>query len=106
MRKTKLAYMEAIAIRWDCIPDENKAKKAYVFHRLRDFKDLCAISESREMMQENGKMKGVRCIVVHVIAFSSAMQRNLQAGNYYNLKYMHAASPRLNNQECNFILGT
>ena len=60
MRKTELAYLEAIAIRWDCIPDENRVKKSYVFHKLRDFKDLCAISESREMLQENGKMKGVR----------------------------------------------
>ena len=82
MRKTELAYLEAIAIRWDCIPDENRVKKSYVFHKLRDFKDLCAISESREMLQENGKMKGVRCVVVHVTAFSSAMQRRLQAGNY------------------------
>ena len=82
MRKTELAFLEAIAIRWDCIPDENRVKKSYVFHKLRDFKDLCVISESREMLQENGKMKGVRCIVVHVTAFSSGMQRRLLAGNY------------------------
>ncbi len=84
MRKTELAFLEAIAIRWDCIPSTQKIKKAYIFNQLRDLKDLCLPSGTREMLQqEDGRMKGVRCIVVCMTAFSPIMQEKLRTGNAF-----------------------
>ena len=104
VRKTVYGYNEAIAIRWQEIPNETAGEeneavknkhqdelKNEWFAKMSHHSDKCIKSVTREMMQKDGSWKGVRCSVVQFCAFNEEMSTSLKQGKYLDLvDLMHA----------------
>ena len=75
-----LGMCRAIAIRWNEVPGRVPLKKNKLFAQLSGHKDLCTLSCTREMTQNSGGCKNVRCIAVKFAAFSKNVQQSLVIG--------------------------
>lgn len=80
VRKTVFIHRESLAIRWGSLPGKIGMTKAQLFAKLSSHKYLCSISSTREMLQTDGSMKAVPCILVQTTAFSQIMRGSLRAG--------------------------
>ena len=98
MRKTEINREDALAIDWDALPPINKERmsKAHVQKILKAQTSsfVCHPSVKRDMIQEDGTSKPVRCVVVELSAFSKEVYKSLQKGIKYvlvamfNLKFL------------------
>ena len=88
-------YNEAIAIRWQEIPHQKAGEENEVvkkkhqeefknewFAKMSKHSGKCIKSTTREMRQNDGSWKGVRCSVVQCCAFSDEMLTALKQGKY------------------------
>ena len=83
---TKLWDKTAIAIRWAKLGDVG-LRKAELFNKLANHKDMCKTSDTRPFRQDDGSTKAVRCTVILIEAVSRQIKASLKEGIYKNYIY-------------------
>ena len=94
-----MGFNEAIAIRWCEMPEhetEGNAVKTNQrnvwFPKQSQHKDRCTLSVTREMVQKDGRNKGVRCTVILCSAFDETMCALLKTGKVKKVSLYRLAS--------------
>ena len=82
--KSKLEHEDAIAIRWENLPEIEEIKtlkKSELFAQLAKFTPtMCSLSQKRDMKQEDGSSKPTRCVIIYTKVFQQHQLEALAKG--------------------------